>query len=884
MQNHLVKNVVIALALLATGFFIAYLRFRPHLGNESSWTDGEQHFESTVAEEIRYAVWDQPLPLPPDINSADSESRPALSPDGLYLVFVAGRVGLNQDLYISELVDGEPRPARPLSLLNSPADDIAPAFAGDRLYFASDRSGGQGGFDLYVSQYRNGAFDLPEPLSESINTVADECDPAPIAGSLALAFASNQARGRRTDFDLYLATPRDRGEQGPSAYQVAQLTPLNSVYDEREPAFAADGVTLLFASDREDTLGGFDLFRSIRDQGVFLPPVPLVGVNSSASERGPMPSRDGFSLMFAVEQQGDDFDLYRARSMELFRVPGKPIGWVDLLILLSLLLVALLAWLAKRWETLDIIYKCFLVALLLHLLLLWYFQRVMVEGDEVDLPGRDALFRVSIAQARSSNSAQQERGGKLESRRVAASPGTPNRFAADVQASRPSSAPARSVNRAQRSAESGPERAADRSLPKKAEALGSVAFQDQAPPRERRTGTVQELSLDPPGSSAAPSRPAAPAPARAESNPAAWVVAASSLPGPSRSMQKRTERVDRGAETPPARAADSTESSGPTGLADSAHSLDQLQDGESFSFPLKVQESGDAGSELAPSVASSAPPRSEAETPTPGRFELIAGALLDSELEAKLGKLELPAFSGLDLPADERGVSGEVTPERQSFGGAPTASASDQPAIALNDSVAVDPIPGTGGPGGASGAGGDALVLLTPSRGKARARSRFPESGPSRLQFDIAPKTPTPNLMPLMELARQKPPEPTIAPPRRLEHTPYKNRFGTEKQKAIELHGGSEETEQAVAMGLRYLASRQNSAGFWGNEEDYEDKYGYVCIGKSALCSPRRSRTGPGNQSLRTLNARGTPIATGPTPRPCACSAWKCTTATSRPC
>ena len=61
------KNLVIALALLATGFFGAYLRFRPHLGNEAEWTDGEQRFPSTVDEEIRYAVWDDPLPLPPEV-------------------------------------------------------------------------------------------------------------------------------------------------------------------------------------------------------------------------------------------------------------------------------------------------------------------------------------------------------------------------------------------------------------------------------------------------------------------------------------------------------------------------------------------------------------------------------------------------------------------------------------------------------------------------------------------------------------------------------------------------------------------------------------------------------------------------------------------------
>ena len=37
------KNVVIVLALLGAGFFIAYLRFRPHLGLEMSYTDVPNH-------------------------------------------------------------------------------------------------------------------------------------------------------------------------------------------------------------------------------------------------------------------------------------------------------------------------------------------------------------------------------------------------------------------------------------------------------------------------------------------------------------------------------------------------------------------------------------------------------------------------------------------------------------------------------------------------------------------------------------------------------------------------------------------------------------------------------------------------------------------------
>ena len=42
--------------------------------------------------------------------------------------------------------------------------------------------------------------------------------------------------------------------------------------------------------------------------------------------------------------------LERARSRELVRTPGRPVGWREILVLAALLLLALLAALAKRWR------------------------------------------------------------------------------------------------------------------------------------------------------------------------------------------------------------------------------------------------------------------------------------------------------------------------------------------------------------------------------------------------------------------------------------------------------------------------------------------------------------------------------------------------------
>ncbi|MCK5942517.1 MAG: hypothetical protein KAI24_11140, partial [Planctomycetes bacterium] len=64
----------------------------------------------------------------------------------------------------------------------------------------------------------------------------------------------------------------------------------------------------------------------------------------------------------------------------------------------------------------------------------------------------------------------------------------------------------------------------------------------------------------------------------------------------------------------------------------------------------------------------------------------------------------------------------------------------------------------------------------------------------------------------------------------------YSNRFGPAKARALERFGGTEATERAVRDGLAYLASIQNRDGSWGNRRDYDGKYGFVYVGKTALC------------------------------------------------
>jgi len=98
-----------------------------------------------------------PATLVQELNSAADDRRPSVRLDGLEVIFDSDRPGsAGADLWMSahETVS-EPwsNPVNLGSLVNSEADDIQPYLTADgqTLIFPSNRSGGSGNHDLYMS-------------------------------------------------------------------------------------------------------------------------------------------------------------------------------------------------------------------------------------------------------------------------------------------------------------------------------------------------------------------------------------------------------------------------------------------------------------------------------------------------------------------------------------------------------------------------------------------------------------------------------------------------------------------------------------------------------------------------------------------------------------
>jgi len=129
--------------------------------------------------------------------------QPSVSPDGKYLFFASDMPGGNgrSDIYICESVNGEwSTPVNLGSNVNSQGTDNYPCMhSSGRLYFASDRSGGMGGLDVYYTSLTNGLWETPVRLSAPVNSSSDDFAFVILPDNQKGYFTSN----RRRNDDIY---------------------------------------------------------------------------------------------------------------------------------------------------------------------------------------------------------------------------------------------------------------------------------------------------------------------------------------------------------------------------------------------------------------------------------------------------------------------------------------------------------------------------------------------------------------------------------------------------------------------------------------------------------------------------------------------------------
>lgn len=273
-----------------------------------------------------FGPWSDPVSLGPTINSPTIDQHPALSKDGLSLYFISDRPGGvgDWDIWVSQRDRRDEPWGAPVNLggvVNSSSQEHAPALSRDGhwLFFHSSRPGGHGGLDIYAS-YRTHSHDdfdwgPPVNLGPGVNSTYDEAGPTHFQDDntemVTLYFTSLNRPGGVGDWDVYASIQEADGSFGP-----AVLVPeLSSPGRDTRTAISGDGLEMFVTSNRPGGAGGIDVWVSTRPTTLdpWSTPVNLgPTVNSASNDGAPTLSRDGRTLIFYSNRPGGlgDNDLY----------------------------------------------------------------------------------------------------------------------------------------------------------------------------------------------------------------------------------------------------------------------------------------------------------------------------------------------------------------------------------------------------------------------------------------------------------------------------------------------------------------------------------------------------------------------------------------------
>jgi len=180
---------------------------------------------------------------------------------------------------------------------------------GHLLFIQSDRPGGLGLNDIYVSRRSNPKDDLgwstPVNLGPGVNSADDDQAPQYLQNSEDGAGNLYFNRGTLNAQDIYVAGITRDGEVREAAVPVTELNILGT--REFHPTIRNDGREIFFASNRPGSLGMTDIWtstrRSVHDE--WSTPTNLgAPVNTTANDVQPSLSKDGRTLIITSTRPG----------------------------------------------------------------------------------------------------------------------------------------------------------------------------------------------------------------------------------------------------------------------------------------------------------------------------------------------------------------------------------------------------------------------------------------------------------------------------------------------------------------------------------------------------------------------------------------------------
>ncbi|WP_123898398.1 OmpA family protein [Aureibaculum marinum] len=187
-------------------------------------SEGLKIFKATVGEK---GHWKDFTSLPFNDDDYDT-GHPMISADGSKLYFVSNMPGTigDTDIFVVDLNQGHYGKVINLGeTVNSKYKEYSPYVDGDVIYFSSNRPGGKGGFDIYMTKL-DGSIPEPINLGEPMNSKGDD---------ISFIIDSDKLQG-------YFSSNRYGGVGDDDIYSFKQITPI-TICDQIATGIIKDKVT-----------------------------------------------------------------------------------------------------------------------------------------------------------------------------------------------------------------------------------------------------------------------------------------------------------------------------------------------------------------------------------------------------------------------------------------------------------------------------------------------------------------------------------------------------------------------------------------------------------------------------------------------------------------
>jgi WD40-like Beta Propeller Repeat len=259
-----------------------------------------------------------------DFNQGSINDNPAVSFDGNTIVYTEHR-GIVNAIFYSKKERGKWQPPIEITAEIKAGEDCTSSSLnndGSELFlYKTDNYDGA----IYSSNFVNGAWTPIKKLNKNINTKFYESHASISADGKKLYFTSNRDGGQG-NLDIYVSEKGALGDWGPAVNLGAAI---NTPFNEDTPFITQNDSVLYFCSEGHMSMGGFDNFKSQKNGTAWKTPTNLgYPINSTDDDKFFQPLNNGLNAYYSMTTDYKKKEIFylglgKSDVNQLFEIKGR---------------------------------------------------------------------------------------------------------------------------------------------------------------------------------------------------------------------------------------------------------------------------------------------------------------------------------------------------------------------------------------------------------------------------------------------------------------------------------------------------------------------------------------------------------------------------------